>query len=74
MRHNLYFQTIEDAKKALEVIKHGFTPNVMSDGKTALSFTTPYKIRQASQTKILQGFSRYKSDFNLEEGKGAYRP
>jgi hypothetical protein len=70
MRHNLYFHTVDDAKKVFEVIQRGFTPNVASDGKTALSFTTPYKIREALQARILEGVSNCKSDFNLEEKNG----
>jgi hypothetical protein len=71
MRHNLYFHTVDDAQKVLEVIKQGFTSNVVViEGKTALSFTTPYRIREASQARILQGVSRCKSNFNLEEKNG----
>ena len=70
MRHTLYFNTVGDTQKTVAVIKQGFTPNVMSDGKTGLSFTTPYKIREAAQTSILQGVSTRQCDFNLEEGKG----
>jgi hypothetical protein len=69
MRHNLYFHTVNDAQKVLEIIKRGFTPDVVSD-KTMLSFTTPYKIREVLQSKILQGVIGCKSDLNVEEKNG----
>lgn len=69
MRHNIYFNTVGDARKVLAVITKGFTSNVTCDGM-ALSFTTPYKIREVAQISILQGVSTRQRDFNLEEGGG----
>jgi hypothetical protein len=67
MKHDLYFRTTEDAKKALATIRQNFTTHVVSHGNV-LSFTTSYKIRDAVQKQVANNVGSYRYTFNLEEG------
>jgi len=67
VKHKLYFNSANDARAALQIIKQKFAKNATSEGDT-LSFATSYTIRQGAQTSIAQSVKSHKGDFNIQEG------
>ena len=72
MKHNLYFYTEAEARNAMVVIRHNFTPRVETNGRV-LAFSTPYVLRDSVQTSISRSINSCDSNFNLAELKNEQR-